>query len=91
MNSKTTFGKIQTNRVTLKRYMEQFKNNKEGDESFISPRPKPGTQQAQYIALLKFPRESKNSKLFTAQKNFRELTEAEYKSELDSFQFSWEA
>ena len=90
MDSKILFGKIQTNRVSIKKYMEFFKKNKKGEESFISPRPKPGTYQEHYYALLKFPEETKNRTYFQALKSFAELSEEEYKAEMASVKFSWE-
>jgi hypothetical protein len=89
--SKTVFGKVQTNRAILNKYLDTFKKNKEGDESFISPRPQPGKYQPHYFALLKFSDETKNQTYFTKQKNFTALTEEEYNQELEPIKFYWEA
>jgi hypothetical protein len=91
VESKVTFGKVQTNRASLKKYMELFKRNKQGDESFISPRPKPGTYQEHYFALLRFSEETKNNIYFKSLKGFKTLSEEDYKKELELIKFYWEA
>lgn len=87
----TSFGKVQTNRALLNKYREFFSKNKQGDESFISPRPRPGTFQERYFALLKLTENSKNSAYFTKLKKYQSLTEDQYKSELEPIEFFWEA
>jgi hypothetical protein len=86
-----TFGRVQTNRATLKKYLDLFRKNKQGGESFISPRPQPGKYQEYYYALIKFPEETRNARYFTALKNFKPLSEVEYNDELSRVQFYWEA
>jgi len=83
------FGKVKTNRALLVKYREVFKNNKDGDESFISPRPQPGGYQLHYFALLKFPAETMNRSYFTARTNFKALSEEEYRQELELIKFYW--
>ncbi len=85
-----TFGKIKTNRASVKKYMELFKKQKQGDESFISPRSLPGSFQADYYILFKFPEESKNRLYFSSLKSFARLSDAQYKTELEALKFSWE-
>jgi len=86
------FGKVQTNRALINKYRELFKKNKQGNETFISPRPQPGTHQSHYFALLSFPSETKNRAYFTALKRkYKSLSEDEYKEERLNINFFWEA
>lgn len=86
-----TFGKLQTNRVSIKKYIQLFKKNREGAESLISPRPQVGKYQKYYYALLKFSGETKNRSYFTALRNFKALSREEYNQELETLRFYWEA
>ena len=84
------FGKIKTNRVKLRQYLEHFTKKKQGDESFIAPRPKPGSMTASYYAILSFPEESPNATFFCASKSFVPLTEEEYENERAQIGAFWE-
>ncbi|HEX6717688.1 MAG TPA: hypothetical protein VF088_11295 [Pyrinomonadaceae bacterium] len=90
--STTVFGKVQTNRALLNKYRERFKKNREGDESFLSPRPQPGKYQPYYFALLCFPAETENRSFFMSLKHkYSPLTKEEYEKERNSIEFFWEA
>lgn len=91
MDAKVIFGKLSTNRATLKKMMEQFRRQKQEGESFISPRPVPGVLQGGYVALLRLSEDSRNSQQFKSHKNFKPLAEEEYQRELASIKYSWEA
>lgn len=85
-----TYGKIKTNRVKLRQYLSHFSKQKQGDETFLAPRPRPGNISASYFAIMKFPSESKNRTFFTASKLFVMLTEKEYEEELAQLGPYWE-
>jgi hypothetical protein len=89
--AKESFGILTTNRASVTRHIEFFKKNKQGDESLISPRPKPGTFQQRYFVLLKFIGDSKNQKYFTTHKSFKEMTKEEYQREREAIEYYWEA
>ena len=85
------FGMLTTNRVSVSKYIERFKKNKQGDESLISPRPMPGSFQQRYFILLRFSGDTKNRAYFTAQKAFKPLSADEYDNERVSIEHYWEA
>ena len=63
------YGKVKTNRVTLKKYLEIFSKNKAEGESFEAPRPKPGRMLSEYFALMKLNEGSKNHTFFRQQRS----------------------
>jgi len=91
LDTNIIYGKIQTNRASLKKYMDVFTKHKTGEETCISPRPKPGKAQIFYIAILKFPEETVNRRYFTKMKNFTELSKEAYEAEIGAVEYSWEA
>jgi hypothetical protein len=88
---RTHYGKVKTNRVTLKKYLEIFSKNKAEGESFEAPRPKPGRMASEYYALLKLNEGSRNHTFFTATKKLLTLDETTFNALSSEIKFKWEA
>jgi hypothetical protein len=89
--SEETFGILTTNRASVGKYLQQFKKNKQGDESLISPRPHPRGFLQRYFILLRFSGESKNRVFFTTHKSFKPLSKDEYNAQRLAIKAFWEA
>ncbi len=85
------YGKIQTNRASLKKYLAIFTKHKTGEERCISPRSLPGQIQAFYVALFSFPEDSVNLRYFSKMKSFQEMSTESYEAECSGTKHFWEA
>lgn len=83
------YGKIQTNRATIKKYLEKFKTIKRVNESMTAPRPLPQRLQTKYYAVIKFVPASSSYNYFNARKGFEFLEQSDYEKELDSIKYCW--
>ena len=84
--SDKSFGLIQTNRATIKKYLTIFQRNKQGSESLMAPRPEFGKHMPHYVVLCEFSKESRNRSYFRSLKNYKTLTEEEYLYERARFE-----
>lgn len=85
------FGKITTNRLTLKKFIEEFGRRKVDSETLIAPRPMAGQLQSRYFALVKIQMGSENFLFFTNHRNFEYLKIDEYQRQLQGIKHSWSA
>jgi len=81
--------KIQTNRVSLVKFMRSFSIKKTQGENFVAPRPAPGELQMFYIGYLCL---KKDSTIHLIAKNFKkhtELNKAQFDNMISKVKYSW--
>ncbi len=83
------YGRIQTNRVTLQKYLTKFKDKKYSKELCIAPRPLPGAMQKFYYAIMKLEKDSQNYKYFYQRPKFEELTQESFTEEEKQIDYFW--
>lgn len=84
------FAKVQTNRVTLKKYMHSFQEDHITGERLIAPRPLPGEMQGGYILYLKLKKDSNNYISAKRFKKYFELSKQKYNEEVSLVKYSWD-
>ncbi|MCT7541625.1 hypothetical protein [Aliarcobacter cryaerophilus] len=80
---------IKTNRVTLKKSINQFKNNIVEREEVISPRPLPQQNVVSNIIYIKVLENSKNYNKATSFNQCIELSEDEYNNKTKLIEYKW--
>jgi hypothetical protein len=82
------YGKITTNRASVKKYMTLFESKKSKEEKFLSPRPLPGQGQQHYFILFKFEEGSEAHSYF-GKKKLIEIPLKEYEKSIKSIKHAW--
>jgi len=85
------FAKIQTNRVSLKRYLTSFQYNRVVGEVLIAPRPEQGKEQRYYFAYLIVKRNSVNYLNANKFKGYKELNKETYSKAVGQVEHPWSA
>lgn len=85
------FLKIQTNRMKIKEIIVQFSKCALEGEKLIVPRPLPGENFQFYKGYCVVDGSSENNKLLSKLKNYKEITEDEYHSEVGKLEYFWRA
>ncbi len=83
------YARVQTNRSTLKKYIEVFKRLKDPDEELVAPRPLPGTMQMSYFALLRLKSGSENCKFFEQSEKCAFIKKPEYERLKNGLTYTW--
>ncbi len=86
---KYKYAKVQTNRVSLKRFMSIFQENISKGEICVAPRPKPGVMQYSYCAYLQAKQDSYNYSVAKKFKGYTELTKKKHTALVSKTKYSW--
>jgi hypothetical protein len=81
--------RIQTNRISIKKLLINFRSNIDANEALISPRPPQGQSTTFYYAIICVNPEGKNIHVVKKFKNCKEMTIQEYESEKASIKHFW--
>lgn len=81
--------KVQTNRMLIKKLIEEFPLAIQEGEMLIAPRPLPKRVFKYYYAIARVDAESPNYFLMQRIKNCSILSEAEFEEERSSIQYCW--
>lgn len=81
--------KLQTNRVSLMKYLNSFQANLVVGEKLIAPRPKPGELVQYYIAYLIVKKGSKNYLAIQNFKGYAEINKEKFQRATKSITHSW--
>lgn len=81
--------RVQTNRMLIKKLIEEFPAAILKGEMLIAPRPLPKRVFKYYYAIARVEAESPNYFLMHRIKNCSTLTEAEFEEERNSIQYCW--
>ena len=81
--------KIQTNRMLLKKLLEQFPVALQKGEILIAPRPLPKRVFKYYCAIARVEAEGSNYFMLQKVKNCTLLSEAEFEEERKTIQYCW--
>lgn len=81
--------RIQTNRVSIKRLLYQFKNKLNDGEYFVAPRPLPRQVFTYYYALACVRQNSENMDMVRNYKNCVEISKQDFEELNTSLTYKW--